>query len=77
MDTSTQLSKITNLIAFPQDYNKPFPNHLKTFATTGTIFAMLGGYSAYLWGSKPIYGILFGYAMIVGYNNRYIKEYLN
>jgi hypothetical protein len=59
-----------------QDYDKPLPKYLKNLACQGTLFAALGAYTVYLWGSKPKLGLIFGYAMIAGYNHRYLKDYI-
>jgi hypothetical protein len=71
---SQQIENFQNLLE--RDYNKPFPKYLKNIAYQGTIFAALGAYTTYLWGTKLSYGIIFGYAMVAGYNHRYLKEYI-
>jgi hypothetical protein len=58
------------------EYDKPLPRYLKNMACQGTLFAILSSYGVYLWGSRISYGILFGYALAAGYNQRYLIDFL-
>jgi hypothetical protein len=74
LNLSILQNNIMTQLAIP-DYNKPLPHYIKNIACQGTLFALLGSYGIYLWGSPVSYGVLFGYALSAGYNHRYLSDY--